>query len=117
MGNSDCRVTPWAARGVLQDGPVSYLGWNSRMRGSTPPAGSRRTFRLEYGVRSTLALVPFALLAPPLNTQDCLEVRVVDPSGASIPTATVSIGDASQPTDDNGIASFCGLGDGPHELA
>lgn len=49
--------------------------------------------------------------------QDCLTIRVVDPSGAAVPTATVTIGTASQPTDDSGTASFCNLGDGPHTVS
>ena len=49
--------------------------------------------------------------------QDCLTIQVVDPSGASVPTATVTIADTSQPTDNAGIANFCQLGDGPHPVS
>ena len=56
------------------------------------------------------------LAAIPAIGQECLEVRVVDPSGAQVPTAIVSIGGKSQPTDDSGIASFCGLGEGPQTV-
>ncbi len=46
--------------------------------------------------------------------QPCLKVQVLDPSSASIEGATVTIGDRPQMTDDSGIATFCGLGPGPH---
>ena len=55
-------------------------------------------------------------LSSAAQAQDCLAIRVVDPSGAPVPTATVTIGDAEQPTDNDGIAYFCGLGDGPHSV-
>lgn len=51
--------------------------------------------------------------ASPASGQERLELRVIDPSGAQVPTATVSIGGQSQPTDDSGDANSCGLGDGP----
>ena len=44
----------------------------------------------------------------------CLEVRVLDPSSASIQGATVTIGDREEKTGDSGVATFCGLGSGPH---
>ncbi len=44
----------------------------------------------------------------------CLEVRVLDPSSASIQGATVTIGDRQERTGNSGAASFCGLGSGPH---
>jgi iron complex outermembrane receptor protein len=40
----------------------------------------------------------------------------LDPSGAAVPNATVSIGATEQPTDDLGVATFCNLGDGPHSV-
>ncbi len=67
----------------------------------------------------------FALVAPvlwgclfarPAIGQECLIIRVVDPSGAPVPTATVTIGAVDQPTDDLGVANFCGLGNGPHSV-
>ena len=50
--------------------------------------------------------------------QECLTIRVVDPSGAPAPTATVTvtIGAVDQPTDNAGTARFCGLGNGPHSV-
>ncbi len=48
--------------------------------------------------------------------QECLTIRVADPSGAPVPTATVTIAAASQPTDDQGDATFCGLGNPPHSV-
>ena len=62
---------------------------------------------------------PFA--APPASAQEtagqeerCLEVRVLDPSSASIQGATVTIGDREERTGNSGVATFCGLGSGPH---
>ena len=48
--------------------------------------------------------------------QECLKIEVVDPAGAAVPNATVSIGVSEQPTDDLGIAAFCNLGEGPHSV-
>ena len=48
--------------------------------------------------------------------EQCLQVRVLDPSSASIQAATVIIGDREQTTDNSGIATFCGLGPGPHQV-
>ena len=44
----------------------------------------------------------------------CLEIQVLDPSSASMQGATVTIGDREERTGDSGVASFCGLGAGPH---
>ncbi len=72
---------------------------------------------LRWGARS-LGLLASALVASQVAiAQDCLRVQVIDPSGATVPTATVTIGDVSQPTDDSGIASFCRLGNGPHTVS
>ena len=46
----------------------------------------------------------------------CLDLQVLDPSSASIPAATVTIGDREQQTDESGLVSFCGLGPGPHRV-
>ncbi|MDE2927875.1 MAG: TonB-dependent receptor [Acidobacteriota bacterium] len=46
--------------------------------------------------------------------EQCLEVQVLDPSSATMQGATVTIGDREERTGDSGIASFCGLGAGPH---
>ena len=56
------------------------------------------------------------LTVQPSAAQDCLSITVVDPSGATVPNATVSIGAAEQPTDNLGVATFCGLGTGPHSV-
>ena len=48
--------------------------------------------------------------------EPCLEVRVLDPSSASIQGATVTIGDREEVTDNSGVATFCGLGPAPHRV-
>lgn len=48
--------------------------------------------------------------------QDCLSIRVVDPSGVTVATTAVTIGADEQLTDDAGAAYFCGVGDGPHSV-
>ena len=48
--------------------------------------------------------------------EPCLEVRVLDPSPASIQSATVTIGDREEVTDNSGVATFCGLGPAPHRV-
>lgn len=65
-----------------------------------------------------LFLVVFALLlvAPPALAQECLKVTVVDPSGAAVADATVSIGVTELPTDDFGVVMFRGLRPGPHSV-
>ena len=71
-------------------------------------------------------LFGFIALLAPLSTlpaiaqqtgqpeDQCLEVRVLDPSSASIQGATVTIGDREERTGNAGVARFCGLGPGPH---
>ena len=71
-------------------------------------------------------LFGFIALLAPLSTlpaiaqqagqpeDQCLEVRVLDPSSASIQGATVTIGDREERTGNAGVARFCGLGSGPH---
>ena len=71
-------------------------------------------------------LFGFIALLAPLSTlpaiaqqtgqpeDQCLEVRVLDPSSASIQGATVTIGDREERTGNSGVARFCGLGPGPH---
>ncbi len=56
------------------------------------------------------------VLATPAIGQECLTIRVVDPSGVPVPSATVTIGAVDQATDDAGVADFCDLGDGPHSV-
>lgn len=46
----------------------------------------------------------------------CLQVRVLDATSAQLPTAAVSVGSKEVPADDDGVASLCGLGPGPHSL-
>ena len=46
--------------------------------------------------------------------EQCLEVRVLDPSSAAIQGATVTIGEREERTGNSGVATFCGLGSGPH---
>ena len=46
----------------------------------------------------------------------CLDVRVLDPASAQLPTAVVSVGSREVPADDHGVASLCDLGPGPHSL-
>lgn len=80
--------------------------------GPTPSAS-----RILKGATSIACLLILFHVGPQAATaQDCLEVRVVDPSGAVVPTATVTIRERSQPTDDAGVATFCNLGEGPHSL-
>ena len=67
-----------------------------------------------FAVAALLLLA--GILSPAALAQDCLSIRVVDPSGAPVATATVTIGADEQPTDDAGVAYFCGLGDGPHSV-
>ncbi|MCY4189153.1 MAG: carboxypeptidase-like regulatory domain-containing protein [Bryobacterales bacterium] len=49
-------------------------------------------------------------------TSQCLDVQVLDPSAASVPGASVVIGDQVRQAGQSGVASFCGLGPGPHSL-
>ncbi len=77
--------------------------------------------RLSWGPRPTLfGLIILLLLvdvsASPAMGQQPLQVRVLDPFDAVVTNATVTIGDQQVPTDDNGMAAFAGLGDGPHSV-
>ena len=81
----------------------------------TPPKTPFK--KLRCVVRALLAVAPFLASFQNAAAQDCLTVRVLDPSGAAVPTGTVTIREASQPTDDAGIANFCNLGDGPHTIS
>ena len=72
-------------------------------------------------LRRVLAALAVTLLvsvggAPLAAQDDCLKILVVDPTGAAVPNATVSIGATEQPTDDVGTAMFCNLGNGPHSV-
>ena len=68
-----------------------------------------------------LVLLPIAF-ATVLGAQSavaqpsCLEVRILDPTSAQLPTAVVSVGSREVPADDSGVASLCDLGPGPHSL-
>ena len=75
--------------------------------------------RPRYLVRLITLLAPlmtFPAIAQHARKQEekCLEVRVLDPSSASIQGATVTIGDREERTGNSGVATFCGLGSGPH---
>ena len=54
--------------------------------------------------------------ADPAQAGECLDLQILDPSSASIPDASVTIGDKVRQTDRSGVASFCGLGPAPHSL-
>ena len=62
------------------------------------------------------AVVLAGLLWQASAAAQCLNVRVLDPTSARLPTATVSIGAQEVPVDDAGVASLCDLGPGPHSL-
>ncbi len=62
------------------------------------------------------AVVLTGLLSQASAAAQCLNVRVLDPTSARLPTATVSIGAQEVPVDDAGVASLCDLGPGPHSL-
>ncbi len=77
--------------------------------------------RLAPPLRSAapLAILPavLAFFALPAAAQEgCLEILVADPSSAPVSNASVAIGERRQPTDDSGIAVFCGLGAGMHSI-
>ncbi len=79
---------------------------------------SRMTFvgsRMHSAARCGLFLAAAALAAGSAAAQ-CLRIQAVDLLSAPIPNASVAIGDREQPTDDSGIAVFCELGAGPHEI-
>ena len=57
-----------------------------------------------------------ALLCVPSAEAQCLEVSVLDPAGGQVPTALVAVGAQEVPADDNGVASLCDLGPGPHSI-
>ena len=66
-----------------------------------------------------MALAVFALgglLNAGSARAQCIDVRVLDPTGAQLPTASVAVGAKEVPTDDSGVASLCDLGSGPHSL-
>ncbi len=60
-----------------------------------------------------LALGP---VQPTRGQEACLKIVVLDPSGAVVPNAAVSIGPQEQRTYRTGATSFCGLGAGPHSV-
>ena len=61
-------------------------------------------------------LAVVALLCVPSAEAQCLEVSVLDPAGGQVPTALVAVGAQEVPADDNGVASLCDLGPGPHSI-
>ena len=64
----------------------------------------------------TLVLVSFLGAQSAAAQSTCIEVRVLDPASAQLPTAIVAVGSKEVPVDDSGVASFCDLGQGPHSL-
>ena len=87
---------------------------NNEKRVSTNADQRSLAGRIAAGL-SFLAIGVLAATMPAM-AQDCLTVTVVDPSGATVANATVVIGAEEQPTDDSGVATFCGLGTGPHSV-
>ena len=97
-----------------------------RRVGFRPPAFGLWSFSTRIGswvlqshgqqVRArALAIVALAaVLCIPEVAAQCLEVRILDPASAPVPTAAVSIGGKEVPADRDGVALVCGLGDGPH---
>ena len=59
-------------------------------------------------------LVGLLSATPPFG--QALSVKVIDPFSDAVTNASVAIGDQEIPTDDNGIAIFVDLGDGPHSV-
>ena len=64
----------------------------------------------------TLVLVSFLGAQSAAAQSTCIEVRVLDPASAQLPTAIVAVGSKEVPVDDSGVASLCDLGQGPHSL-
>ena len=64
----------------------------------------------------TLVLVTFLSAQSAVAQSSCLEVRVLDPASAQLPTAVVAVGSKEFPVDDSGVATLCDLGQGPHSL-
>ena len=62
-----------------------------------------------------IAWLQASVWVPDLASQ-CLDVKVIDPASVPVPTALASTGGKEVPTDSSGVASLCGLGDGPHSL-
>ncbi len=74
----------------------------------------RAVIRILPGLLMAMALF---LAAPTAFAQeDCLSITVLDPSGNPVPTATVAIGAQEMPADNAGVATFCGMGAGPHQV-
>ena len=66
--------------------------------------------------RASPLMAVAALLCVPSAVAQCLEVSVLDPAGGQLPTAVVAVGAQEVPADDNGVASLCDLGTGPHSI-
>ena len=66
-------------------------------------------FLLAAAFLGTLASAPSAV-------GQALNVKVIDPFSDAVVNASVAIGDQEVPTDDSGIATFSGLGAGPHSV-
>ena len=79
----------------------------------------RRIPAPSVGRTLTLVLAVFAAVLGARSAaaqSSCLDVRVLDPTSAHLPTAVVSVGSQEVPADDSGVASICDLGQGPHSL-
>ena len=77
-------------------------------------ATSRRVFLpRRFNQRFALLLAVIGLSVGSAAGQ-CLEIQVLDPRAAAVAGAIVTIGDREESTGDQGVASFCSLGPGPH---
>lgn len=117
MRNTMCRMD------ILDEPPLFPRGGPDNKDARTSEAETNRLL-LFFGLTAILLLVmarpAFAQRAAESTDQAkpglCLYIQVLDPSPASIPGASVAIGDRVWQTDQSGVASFCGLGPGPHSM-
>ena len=65
---------------------------------------------------AAMAFVAALTVQPTAAQSPCLEVHVLDPTSAQLPTAAVSVGSKEVPVDDSGVALLCDLGPGPHSV-
>ena len=75
----------------------------------------RRALGPRTGLLLAVLFLGGLLSSAPLFGQ-ALSVRVIDPFSDAVINASVAIGDREMPTDDNGVAIFGGLADGPHSV-
>lgn len=88
----------------------------SRLRVSVPARPGWAPMRGGGLLARCALLLAAGVLAVGSAAAQCLRVRVVDPTDAPVPGATVSIGAEEAATDAAGIAEFCNLGAGPHAV-